>query len=63
MKGINLMPFEDKIDITDLQNITLTVSDLRSIVTLLEHATAHLILPDEVTVALDRLRKLTDRKG
>ena len=56
------MPFENKIDITDLQNISLTVSDLRAIVTLLEAATSHLILPSEATEALARLQKLIDSR-
>ena len=57
------MPFEDKIDISDLQNVTLTVGDLKAIITVLEAATSHLILDNEATVALDRRRQLTDRKG
>jgi hypothetical protein len=56
------MPFENKIDITDLQNVTLSVSDLRAIVMLLEAATSHLIVPSEVTTALTRLQRLVERK-
>jgi hypothetical protein len=57
------MPFEDNsIDISDLQNVTISLGDLKAIVTVLEAATAHLILPNEVTAALGRLRGLTDKR-
>lgn len=56
------MPFENKIDITDLQNVTLSLSDLRAIVTLLEAATSHLILPPEATEAFARLQKLIEHQ-
>jgi hypothetical protein len=55
------MPKDNSIDITDLQNADLKVGDLRAIVTVLECATSHLLLPDEATKALERLRKLIDR--
>jgi hypothetical protein len=58
LKGESEMPFENKIDITDLQNVALSLSDLRALVTVLEAATSHLILPSEATEALARLRKL-----
>ena len=51
------MPYKNEIDISDLKTVSLTVGDLKSIVTMLEYATAHLVLPNEATVALDRLRK------
>jgi hypothetical protein len=54
---------DNSIDITDLQNVTLSVGDLKALVVVLEHATAHLLLPDEATTALERLHKLIDRKG
>jgi len=57
------MPFKDnQIDIRDQMNADLTIGDLRAIVTLLECATSHLILPDEATQALDRLRGLIDSR-
>jgi hypothetical protein len=54
---------DNQIDISDLQNVTLSAGDLKAIVTVLEAATAILILPDEVTVALDRLREKIAPKG
>jgi hypothetical protein len=58
------MAFKDnEIDISNLQKADLTIGDLRAIVTLLECATTHLILPDEATKALDRLRVLTSEFG
>jgi len=48
---------DNEIDISDHQNVPVTVGDLRAIVTLLEATTSHLILPDEATAALERLRK------
>jgi hypothetical protein len=54
------MPFDNQIDIRDLQNVTLSVGDLRALITVLEYATSHLILPDEATKALERLRKLME---
>jgi hypothetical protein len=53
---------DNSIDISDLQNVSLSVSDLRAIVTLLEAATSHLVLPSEATEALARLQKLIDRR-
>jgi hypothetical protein len=53
-----MAPKDNTIDITDLQTITLTVADLRAIVFVLECATEHLILPEEATTAINRLRKL-----
>jgi hypothetical protein len=51
------MPFQDNtIDIADLQNITLSVGDLKALVTVLEAIATGLILPDEATQALERLR-------
>jgi hypothetical protein len=41
------------INIRDLQKV-----ELRALITVLEYATAHLVLPDEATAALDRLRRL-----
>jgi hypothetical protein len=52
------MPFQDNtIDISDLQKADITVGDLKALVTLLECTTAHLLLPDEATMALEKLRK------
>jgi hypothetical protein len=51
----------NSIDITDLQNADLKVGDLKAIVTILECATSHLLLPDEATKALERLQKLYRR--
>ena len=57
------MPFEDnKINIDDLQNVSISVGDLRALVTVLEAATAHLILPAEVPAAIERLQRLAERK-
>jgi hypothetical protein len=56
------MPKDNSIDITDLQNADLKVGDLKAIVTILECATAHLLLPDEATKALERLQKLYRRE-
>jgi hypothetical protein len=56
------MAFKDnKIDISDLQNVTLSVGDLKALVTVLECSVAHLILPAEASAALVRLRKLIDQ--
>jgi hypothetical protein len=56
------MPFKDnEIDISDLKNVTINVGDLRALVTVLECATAHLLIPDEASVALERLRRLIER--
>ena len=58
------MPFKDnEINISDLQNITLTVGDIKAIIIVLEAATSHLLLPDEATAALDRLRATAAQKG
>jgi hypothetical protein len=52
------MPFKDnEIDISDLQNVTISIGDLRAIVTLLEAATSHLLVTDDTTKALERLQK------
>jgi hypothetical protein len=57
------MPLKDnQIDIRDHQTVAISVGDLRAIVTLLECATSHLILPDEATHALDKLRGLIDSR-
>jgi hypothetical protein len=57
------MPFEDnKINIDDLQNVSISVGDLRALVTVLEAATSHLIIPDEAATALARLQRLAERK-
>jgi hypothetical protein len=58
------MAFEDnKIDIRDLQTVNIRVGDLRDIVTALEYATSILVPEPALVAALDRLRKLIDRKG
>jgi hypothetical protein len=49
---------DNEIDIRDLQNVTLSVGDLRALILVLEAATSHLILPSEVPAALERLKKL-----
>jgi hypothetical protein len=54
---------DNQIDIRELQNVSVTAGDIRALLVVLECATTHLLLPDEATVALDRLRKLIDRKG
>jgi hypothetical protein len=54
---------DNSIDISDLQNVTISVGDLRALVCVLEAATSHLIMPSEATTALEQLRKLIDRKG
>jgi hypothetical protein len=46
---------ENEIDIRDLQNVPLTLGNLKDIVTLLECSVNHLLLPPEATAALDRL--------
>jgi hypothetical protein len=57
------MPFKDnQIDISELQNITLSVADLRALIIVLECATSHLILPDEATKAFERLRGLVNKR-
>jgi hypothetical protein len=57
--SLSSSPYKDnEFDISDLKNVTLTFGDLRAIVTLLEWATAHLLLPDEATKARERLQKL-----
>jgi hypothetical protein len=53
---------DNSIDISDLKNVTISVGDLRALVTVLEHATAHLVFPAEVTAALARLQKLIDSR-
>jgi hypothetical protein len=53
---------ENSIDISDLQNVNISVGDLRALVTVLEAATSHLILPSEATEALARLRKLINSR-
>jgi hypothetical protein len=50
---------DNSIDIDHLRRIDLSVQDIRDIITVLETATAHLLVPDEVVAALDRLRKAT----
>jgi hypothetical protein len=58
------MPFQNNtIDISNLQKADLTIGDLRALITVLECATAHLLLPDEATAALDRLRATAAQKG
>jgi hypothetical protein len=58
------MPFENnQIDISDLKNVTISVGDLRALVTVLDALAAPFVLPAEAMVAIDRLRKLIDRKG
>jgi hypothetical protein len=57
------MARDNQIDIRELQSVSVTAGDIRALLVVLECATAHLLLPDEATVALDRLRKLIDRKG
>jgi ABC-type iron transport system FetAB ATPase subunit len=49
---------DNTIDITNLKNANLTVGNLKDIVRVLEYSTAILLLPDEVTAALDRLHKV-----
>jgi hypothetical protein len=57
------MPFQDnQIDITDLKTVSLTIADIRALIIILECATSHLLLPDEATAALDRLRAAIDRR-
>lgn len=52
------MPYKNEIDIRDLQRVDLTRGELGAILTLLEFATAHLIVPGgEAAAAMDRLRK------
>jgi hypothetical protein len=48
----------NQINTDHLKTADLKVQDLRDIVTVLENATSHLILPPEATEALARLRKL-----
>jgi hypothetical protein len=52
---------DNQINTDHLKTADLSVQDLKDIVTVLEHATAHLILPPEVTTALARLQKLIER--
>jgi hypothetical protein len=50
------MTYKDNhIDITELQATTLTVRDLRDIITCLEAVATGLILPDEASASLQRL--------
>jgi hypothetical protein len=57
------MAYKDtEIDIRDHMNADLTIGDLRAIVTVLEAATSHLLIPDEAATALDRLHKLIDSR-
>jgi ABC-type iron transport system FetAB ATPase subunit len=49
---------DNTIDITNLKNANLTVGNLKDIVRVLEYSTAILLLPDEVTAALDRFHKV-----
>jgi hypothetical protein len=52
----------NQINTDHLKTADLSVQDLRDIITLLEAATAHLIVPLEVTAALTRLQRLVERK-
>jgi hypothetical protein len=51
---------KNEIDISDLKKADINVGDLRAIITLLEHSVAILLLDDEATKALERLRKLME---
>jgi hypothetical protein len=56
MKGIIIMK-DNTIDIRHLQKADISNGDLQDIITVLECATSHLLLPDEAVLALERLRK------
>jgi hypothetical protein len=51
---------DNQIDIRDLQKADITVGDLKALITILECATAHLLLPDEAAEALRRLIEKAD---
>jgi hypothetical protein len=53
---------DNQIPTDHLKTVDLKVQDLKDIVTLLEAATSHLIMPDEATKALERLQRLVERK-
>jgi hypothetical protein len=53
---------DNQIPTDHLKTVDLKVQDLKDVVTLLEAATSHLIMPDEATKALERLQRLVERK-
>jgi hypothetical protein len=52
------MAKDNSLDISDLKNAALSVGDVKDLITVLEAATAHLIVSDDVEASLERLRQV-----